>query len=403
MKRLQGLWFVHSWRSSSILPLRFSSPLLELRRYGTPGQLPQVHQVNFLVAHHVRCPLCSKCKCLITENHMSGLGFIQPHPHQLIVCRLCSHKDSSQADDLCSLSSCSSNAESSSTPPPKRSSVLIDLNRLKMDKIVSSSSSVMELSSSTSIAPTSKKAKTSTTTTRESKVMTTALRWWPSSSITKNVEHSKAEEGILVSWCTKLGLSGMVSGVIVPVAVKACICCLFEWSVEEGFAIPGVPNGVALVQLEIVRGIRPRGKCWSGLRRSLGCRPMKLIFAAGESKLARVLSNKRRRRSKSNRYCHAWTTGGGVGRKLSISCSIYLILSVLFFRSNLFWGRICGFMWLLWFKFSQHLFLDRYVRALLIVNNKYNHELASYFKYNHCGYRECIWLHAYFNLSVRGK
>ncbi|XP_058192303.1 B-box zinc finger protein 32 [Rhododendron vialii] len=226
----------------------------------------KLHQVNFLVARHVRCPLCSKCKCLITENHMSGSGFIQPHPHQLTVCRLCSHKDSSQADNPRSLSyfnfqqlsSCSSYAESSSTPPPKRSSVLIDLNRLKMDKIVSSSSSVMELSSSTRIAPTSKKAKTSTTTTtttRESKVITTALRSWPSSSITKNVEHSKAVE------------------------VEGFASLWFSWR------LCGASTWQVLKRLEEISGV-----------------PAKLIFAAGESKLTRVLSNKRRR-SKSNR-CH---------------------------------------------------------------------------------------------------
>lgn len=264
----------------------------------------KVHQVNFLVARHVRCPLCSKCKCLITENHISGSGFIQPHPHQLIVCRLCSHKDSSQADDLRSLSSCSSNAESSSTPPPKRSSILIDLNHLKMDKIVRSSSSVMELSrlsSSTSIAPTSKKAKTSSTTTRESKVITTALRSWPSSSSsnsTENVEHSKAEEGILVSWCTKLGLSGMVSGVIVPVAVKAFVVCSSD-------QLRVLPSRVSLT-VSLWFSLRLCGvSTWQVLKRleEISGVPAKLIFAAGESKLARVWSNKRKR-SKSNRYCH---------------------------------------------------------------------------------------------------
>ncbi|XP_052174492.1 B-box zinc finger protein 32 [Diospyros lotus] len=246
-----------------------------------------VHQANFLVARHVRCTLCSHCKGL-TNYRVSGVGF-RP---LLRPCRSCLRP--SQGRHLGSLSSssfsdCISTAESCATSPKK-----VDADRPKADNNkVGSSSSVTELSAKQSKFSMRSSVEVLTRTT-ETKTPGISMRSQPCPAV-----DSKAE-GILVNWCRKLGLSGVISSAVVPFAIQGLRIC-----VDELFPVPSFR---VLLAASLWFSLRLRGdrslSTWHALKRleQISGVPGKLLLAS-ESKLWRMF---RRRNSDSHQLEEGW-------------------------------------------------------------------------------------------------
>jgi hypothetical protein len=228
----------------------------------------RVHQANFLVARHVRQPLCSKCKAFSAER-ISGAVI---HPLRY-VCLSCSPEEFSDEEDLDSSSSsvCVSSTESCATGPKRI--VVEDRGRIK-EKLVkrSLSSSVTEISGEDSSVPVRFDMKNK----KKRKI-----GGGGGAAPTSRVADAKAE-GIFVNWCRKLGVNG---NMVIPFASKALEFCLGRWTV-----LPFKVSMAASFWLALrFCGDKSVSTCHNlrGLEDVSGV-PAKLILAA-EAKVARAL------------------------------------------------------------------------------------------------------------------
>ncbi|KAK3000576.1 hypothetical protein RJ639_021986 [Escallonia herrerae] len=206
-----------------------------------------VHGANFLVARHVRSIVCFKCKAF-TGSRFSGGGQRQLGS---CTCRSCSlEPPDGDIDSLSSSSACVSSTTENSVTRPK-----------KIDQTASSNTDVCS---------------------RYSKC---------AAKLSGEVRSGDSKvEGILVNWCTRLGLSGGggggVSLVAVQIASRAFGICLEKQAVLPhrvclsaslwfGFKVVGMSTWQILNGLGEVSGV-----------------PAKLILGA-QSKLERIMRRRR--------------------------------------------------------------------------------------------------------------
>ncbi|KAK2965488.1 hypothetical protein RJ640_008282 [Escallonia rubra] len=202
-----------------------------------------VHGANFLVARHVRSIVCSKCK------EFTGSSFSGGWHRQLgsCACRSCSlESPDGEVDSLSSSSACVSSTTETSVTRPK-----------KIDQTASSDTDVC------------------------SKYSKCAAK------LSGEVRSGDSKvEGILVNWCTRLGVSGGVSLDAVQIASRAFGICLEKKAV--------LPHRVCLAA-SLWFGFKVVGmSTWSnlnGLGEVSGV-PAKLILAA-QSKLERTMKRRR--------------------------------------------------------------------------------------------------------------
>ncbi|XP_062026293.1 B-box zinc finger protein 32-like [Rosa rugosa] len=226
----------------------------------------RVHGANFLVARHVRQPLCSNCKALAGDP-ISGDGV--PNAHWL--CSSCSPEYFSGDDeDSFSSSSCSACVSSteSLTGTTATTTTKVCLQR--------SGSSVTGVSGKYSNVPARFSCRFTKRRVQRARAASTSA--------------DARAEGTFVNWCKRLGMSGD-SAVVVSSALHALGFCLGR--------LPGVPLRVSLaasfwfgVRLCGNRGV---SRC-QNLRRveEISGVPAKLILAV-DAKLGRELRVRRAR------------------------------------------------------------------------------------------------------------
>lgn len=218
----------------------------------------KVHQANFLVARHLRQPLCSKC------NQVSAVLPLPLRP----ICSSCLPEKSSVDDHTLSSSSssayCVSSTESCATATKTKT-------KTKREKV-------------------SKRCVSSTVT----EVSGGEVAYTPA-----RLSLSAKAEGIMVIWCGKLGVNG---NLVVPSATRALGFCLSRWTV--------LPFRVS-VAASFWLGMRFCGdkslSMWQNMRRleEVSGVPAKLILAA-EAKLARaVMARTRARRVLEERWAES--------------------------------------------------------------------------------------------------
>ncbi|XP_022885150.1 B-box zinc finger protein 32-like [Olea europaea var. sylvestris] len=212
----------------------------------------KVHQANFLVARHVRRPICSECKGIIGES-IPGLGF-QP---------MCRCSPASAGNDLVSLSSSESSICVSSTTTKKN-----EYSGHREPCVFNSSSGNDNYGEF------------------KSKYITRTQRGMIELKV----------KGIFVKWCALLGRSGDVP---VQMASDALTICLNQWTVFPfrvclaasmwfGLRFSGESTRQSMKRLEEISGV-----------------PAKLI-AAAESKLERLLKVKRRQHRHQHQLVEGW-------------------------------------------------------------------------------------------------
>ncbi|XP_059456106.1 B-box zinc finger protein 32 [Corylus avellana] len=152
-----------------------------------------VHQANFLVAAHVRQPLCAECMAF-TGDQISGAGTLTLPQ----ICQFCLPDAlSDDVDSLSSSSACISSTQSC-VAGPKR--IALKNRRVREHLLKHSVSSSL------------------TKISREDVIVPTALA---KMKIGPSVD-AKAE-GIFMNWCRKLGVNGIL---VVPSAAQALEFCL---------------------------------------------------------------------------------------------------------------------------------------------------------------------------------
>jgi hypothetical protein len=145
-----------------------------------------VHQANFLVAAHVRQPLCSECMAF-TGDPISGAG-TQTLPQ---ICQFCSPEELSDGVDSSSSSSACISSTQSCAVGPKR--IALEDRRVREHVL-----------------------KRSVSSPGEDVIVPAALA---KMKIGGSVD-AKAE-GIFMSWCRKLGVNGIFTILVVPSAAQA--------------------------------------------------------------------------------------------------------------------------------------------------------------------------------------
>ncbi|XP_022843621.1 B-box zinc finger protein 32-like [Olea europaea var. sylvestris] len=212
----------------------------------------KVHQANFLVARHVRRPVCSKCKGIIGDC-IAGIG--------LCGCLPASVDD--ESNDLVSVSSSESSICVSRTMTKKK-----EYSSHRETRGFNSSSSGNDSSGEV----------TSENTLR-----------------TRRGAVNLKAKGIFSNWCSRLGLS---SNVAVQMSCDALRICLDHWRVLPfrvclaasmwlGLRFSGARTRQSLKRLEEISGV-----------------PAKLI-AAAESKLERLLKA-RKRQHRQHQLLEGW-------------------------------------------------------------------------------------------------
>ncbi|XP_004303825.1 PREDICTED: B-box zinc finger protein 32 [Fragaria vesca subsp. vesca] len=224
----------------------------------------RVHSANFLVARHVRQPLCSNCKSL-AGYPISGDGVRTDH----WLCSSCSPEDFSGDDDDSLLSSSLDSVGSACASSTDQSLATTTTGKVCPRR---SGSSVTEVSKGSYVP-----ARFSARFMRRRM---------------QRVRSADARaEGTFVNWCKKLGMSSGDSAVVVSSASHALGFCLAR--------LPGVPLRVALAASfwfgVRICGDRAVSTC-QNLRRveEISGVPVKLILAV-DAKLGRELRTRRGR------------------------------------------------------------------------------------------------------------
>ncbi|EXB26151.1 Zinc finger protein CONSTANS-LIKE 2 [Morus notabilis] len=186
-----------------------------------------VHQANFLVARHVREPLCSNCKGF-TGGFISGEG-LRRNP-RFPICRSCSPDESSGEDQADSLSSSSSVSSACVSSNGLKTLQFVDQPKIAR---IGPSISVTELSSEESSLPAIFSGEVMSKKTSQS------LKKKKNNKMIKKVNEqirprgpmsvdAKAE-GIFGNWCRELGLNG--NSAVVSLASHALSLCVGRSSV----------------------------------------------------------------------------------------------------------------------------------------------------------------------------
>lgn len=246
----------------------------------------RVHQANFLVARHVRQPICSKCNDL-AGNSVTGGGVVLRQIRPL--CRACSTGEFSfEADSACISSSssessaCISSAESFVCTAKK-----IGFDGRQRAERIASSSSVTDISGEDSNVPSRFSGEVTLEKMTDEKKKKKSSK--PVRLGTPTCVDAKAE-GIFVNWCTRMGLNS--NKAILPLASQALDFCL-----GRSRALPSK----VLLATSFWLGLKfcgNRSICTcQNLRRleELSGVPAKLILTAGV-KIARELTARRGRR-----------------------------------------------------------------------------------------------------------
>ncbi|XP_057966917.1 B-box zinc finger protein 32 [Malania oleifera] len=233
----------------------------------------RVHEANFLVARHVRRTLCSKCDGF-AGNSVAGVGL----PPRRSICASCSmespYDDDVDSDSSSSSSACVSSSSKSFAAAPKKA----DADHQRTER-VTSPSSVTEVSGPKAGFPAKSLGEVASLATaktqKRSEARTRTLR---------GSAPSKAEaklEGVLVNWCTRLGLSGSCTSAMVASAMGACLCKLTVLPLRASLA--------AALWFSLRACVGASASTWQNLRRleDVSGVPAKLILAAA-SRLARA-------------------------------------------------------------------------------------------------------------------
>lgn len=235
----------------------------------------RVHQANFLVARHVRLPLCSGCGSL-SDRHFSGAG-----PRRSALCPSCSDHLSVDAGSLSSSSSssaCISSTESLAIAPKgdKCSSACRKLEKTGLSSSLTGASG----EGSDSPARFDGAASFSGEVSSGKRDGGTDDRRARTARFRETTRVDPKAEGVFAIWCRKLGLSG---GEAVAIASRALRV--------SGATPTALPPRVAMAASFWVamRWAKGRGmSTWRNLKRMEGVSgvPAKLILA-GEVKLVR--------------------------------------------------------------------------------------------------------------------
>ncbi|KAL2516142.1 B-box zinc finger protein 32 [Forsythia ovata] len=216
----------------------------------------KVHQANFLVARHVRQPVCSECKGVIGDSG-AVVGF---NPFS----SMCHCSPATAGNDLVSLSTSESSiCVSSTTTRKKEYSGRLETCGFNYSSSVNESSGEI----------------TSENTTR----------------IRRGTVDLKVK-GMFLNWCARLGQNGDVA---VQMASDALRICLDQWTVLPfrvclaasmwlGLRFSGESTRQSLKQLEEISGV-----------------PAKLIVAA-EAKLERLLKARRGQHRRQHQLVEGW-------------------------------------------------------------------------------------------------
>lgn len=239
-----------------------------------------VHRANFLVARHLRQPICLKCKSL-AGVFFSGASVPRDCPP---LCRLCADKNPNLKPNVKSTSLSSTmeeeDEEDDDCVSTTESSAVADgddgvVNKMKTKRVditLSSSSSVISDGENHDVNP--------------------PANWRRTRTRTETTVDSRAE-GIFVIWSRRLGLDDNNKSVVTSSACEALAVCLERMNINTNVVLP---FRVCLAASFWV-GLKISGgdtSTWQNLKKleTVSGVPAKLIVGV-ERRLARVMKNQR--------------------------------------------------------------------------------------------------------------
>lgn len=247
----------------------------------------RVHQANFLVARHVRNPLCSGCGSL-SGHRVSGAGV---GPRRPALCLSCSDRPSVDAGPLSASSSssaCVSSTESSAVAPKKEGRCSSGGRKLQKTGV---SSSLTDASGEGSDSPArfGGAAAFSGEVSSGKRSGGTDDRRAGAARFRETTRVDAKTEGVFAIWCKKLGLSGAEAFAVASRALRV---------------IAGTPTALPLrVAMAAsfwvaMRSCKGRGmSTWQNVKKveEASGVPAKLILA-GEARLVRRARGEKARR-----------------------------------------------------------------------------------------------------------